>query len=202
MPSEKMEGMWQKHAGAAITGLAAVLAAAVAGYWAGHATEASVRQQTAFEQSRLDEQARGAARVLLNELLISQNEMGDLVMGCAMKSLGREFTVEIPHDDLRLIASRLDPSQWSRVNAALTNLVELGRYIRERASPGHPLAGRPLSRHSVYVIGRDNESVRLAHDALGQLAGLPEVASIRIDPVAGFDRVRRAAMRRGLAIPR
>jgi hypothetical protein len=192
----------EKHLGALITGFAAVLAAGAAAYFAAQATVESTKAQISQETELLDTQAKGAARVLLNEILTTQNEMADFAWNAFMSPLGREYPIEIPKDDLRLVASRLSTLEWTRVNVALMNAEELGRYVRERSRPEHPLAGQPLSHHSVNLIAQDLNSLALAAQGLRALAATRSVPYLTMDADVVFRRVRRIANSYGIGIPR
>jgi hypothetical protein len=192
---------WRGHTGAIITALAVVAAAAVAGYWPASASKEAAREETERLTDQRSEDARGAARILINELLIAGNEAKDLAYDALMRPLGPNFRITIPQADLRLVASKLDTPQWTKVNHALSDAANLERYLRLRSSRRHPLSGRPLSRHSVQILYDDLTSFGDAAGALVDLAKLTELAVPTFDPDEVFDRITRFAREEGLTVP-
>jgi len=193
---------WRSYFGAILTGLAAVAAAAVAGYWPASASKDATRAETQRLAAERSDDARGAARILINELLIAGHEAKDLAYDAYMRPLGSNFAIRIPQEDLRLVASELETAEWTEVNHALSDAANLERYLRLRSSPRHPLADRPLSRHSVKILHDDVTSFGEAAGALADLARLTELAVPTFDPDAVFERIKKFAREAGLTVPR
>src|SRR4051794_34974516 len=86
---------WQSHIGAVLTGLAAVGAAWVAASATGAANRDAVQEETRRLATQRNDDARGAARILINELLIAGHEISDLAADAYMRPLGRNFRISI-----------------------------------------------------------------------------------------------------------
>ena len=193
---------WRTHTPAILTGLAAIAAAAVAGYWPAQASKDAAEEETQRLTEVRSDDARGAARILINELLIASHEAKDLAYDAYMRPLGPNFRISIPQGDLRLVASRLDTSEWTEVNHALSDAANLVRYLKMRSHPAHPLSGRVLSRHSIQILYDDVSSMGDAAGALADLAELTDLAVPTFDPEFVFQRVKQFAREEGLKIPR
>jgi hypothetical protein len=155
--------------------LAALLAAAAAvaaAAFTASATEDVVREHGRQALTLQDNDARGAARVLLSEFLVSENEMTDWVMTGFMRQFGPDFPIDMTKPDLRLIASRVKPADWIWVSAALSTVSELRRYVLDRSRGHNRFTGRLISRRDVFMVARDLRYLGRATRSLDQLAGL------------------------------
>lgn len=190
------------HLGSAITGLAAVLAALVVGYFTASASRDAAEEETARVTDQRAAEAKGAARILISELLVTGYEMIDWAADAYMKPFGPAYPIAVPKDDLKLVASRLLTDDWRKVNVALSNVEELRRYVLHRSAPERPLAARPLSRQSIELVARDAGSLADASFALTDLAEMDDIEFPTLDPDAMFQRVREFARDEGLSIPR
>ena len=193
--------MWRRQIPAIITGIAAVLAAGVAGYWPADASKEAVREETKRIADRRDEDAKGAARVLVSELLVTGYEMTDWVADAYMKPFGSAYPIDMPKDDLKLVAAKLVADDWRKVNVALTNVEELQRYVEARSAPAHPLSKQPLSRRSIELVARDVSHLADASFALTDLAEMNDLAFPEVDVEAMVDRVESFARDAGLDVP-
>ncbi len=169
---EHTAGGWRPHVGAIVTGAAAVAAAALAAYFPSAATRDVVRQQSRQIAEQHARDGRGAARVLASEFLVAGNEITDWAMNGTWARFGRDFPIQIPGADLRLIASEIKPRKWIWVQAGLNTVVELERYAAQRASKRSRFRGLLLSRHAVRIASRDLAYIGKATRSLWTLAGV------------------------------
>lgn len=176
---------------AAFIGAVAVVAAAwVASDRTASATTEAIRAENERNAARLDSEARGAARVLASEFFLAAKEMGDLALDGYFRPFDETYRIEIPQEDLRLVASRLSREQWTAIYLAMSSVQGLERYVRIRARPDNPLSRRPLSRHTLTLVGSDMEFVGEAIGALSGLAQLEDARHPTLDVEAAYRRLR------------
>lgn len=162
----------------AVTAFATVLAAIggsyVGGSIASSATRDVVNQQIEHDERRLEDEARGAARVLVAEIYTAAKEMKDLGLDGYFRPFNDDYRVDVAQADLRLIAYRLTSDQWTYVTVALDTVIGLGRYVAFRSRPSHPLSGEPLPPHTLALISSDMRVLGRAVSALRPLADLED----------------------------
>lgn len=123
-------------------------------------------------QRREDTQARGAARVLIGELIVATGDLQDLGVEGRLRRFGPDYPVEIPDEDLRLIASRLSTAQWNDVSTTLSDLANFDRLVRARLQRVGP--GRLPSQLREYVVA----DLRDACEAQAALQGVADVEGV------------------------
>jgi len=89
------------------------------------------------------------------------------------RRMGPDYPVEIPRDDLRLIASRLTTKQWNRVTIALSNIANLDRLMRQRIARRGSVN---LPPHIIEAVSGDLDDNCRAQGALQDLAKFDGVA--------------------------
>jgi hypothetical protein len=150
-----------------VTAAAAVLGACAAGGATYLATTASERSEDRRQEKLLDEQARGAARVLLNELA-GAGVYGSLVADRDewVQMDGLDSRVEIDQEKLQLVFARLSPEEYRSVIKAL-QMSGVVDPIAQEVGEGDPLgdSGRSLVEDAI-------ESYKEAEDALEVTADL------------------------------
>lgn len=192
---------WSEHTGAIITGIAAVAAAFVAAWWASQSTSDVVKAEGDRSAARVELDARGAARVLSLELLEAGWELSDLAQDGYFRRLGSGFVVDVPKDDLRLIASEVSGNQWADVTRALSAITGMARYMQQRAVARGRLP-TPLTHNALTLIARDMSSIRAAIEAVAGVGELTDTTSPSLDIEAAWARLTRALKRVGLPIPK
>jgi len=99
--------------------------------------------------------------------------MRDLAGEGRLRRFGSEYPIDIPTDDLRLIASRLDGGEWNDVSVALSTVANLERLVRrrlERVGPGR------LPPQIYEDVAIDLEELCRAQTAVKELAQVEGVA--------------------------
>lgn len=114
-------------------------------------------------------QAKGAARILFEELLASAEAMQVLNSDRILRPFDPSYRVSIPPEDLRLVASTLKGEQWGAVQTSLTNISGLNTYVRTLIERGR----KRLTSGEACLVRYDLRSVVFASDALARLAGAP-----------------------------
>lgn len=139
--------MWEKHGAAIITGATAIIAATLAAWFTSGSTRDVVREESRRVAEVRDENAQGAARVLIGEFLVVGQELGDWVSTGALVPFGPDFPVAIRQEDLRLIAARVTPREWNAISRGLSAVQELGDGPRgtSRMAIRQRLAGAAVS---------------------------------------------------------
>ena len=163
-------GDWRS---ALINGLAVVLGgavAAVAGVVGPLATaDRQAGREEKREESRTQVQARGAARVLLSEMLVAAGQMAILEHDRIYRRFEPSYRVNLPPSDLKLVASRLAVEQWGHVMAALHNTDGLETFVNTRLERGR----RRLTPADRCLVRADIRSIRIAARSLAPLADAP-----------------------------
>lgn len=192
--------MWENHLGAVITGIAAVGAAAVTAVFSAWAIRDAASEGTDRASARQEADARGAARVLLSEFLIAGNEISDWAGNGTWEPFGPEYPIDIDRSDLRLIASHISPKAWIWVQAGLSDVTELRRYVAQRASRKSRFRGYLLSRYALHIAARDLDSIGRASRSLRDLAGLKETPYRTLHVPASLANLRRISRQTGVPI--
>ena len=194
--------MWEKpHGAAIITGVTAIIAATLAAWFTSGSTRDVVREETRRVAEIRNEDARGAARVLIGEFVVVGEELGDWVTNGFLAPFGPDFPVVIGQEDLGLIAARVTPREWNAISRGLSDVQQLRRYVRDRSGAGNRFRGRLISRNIVYMVARDLHSVRRASLALSKVAEVgEEVPGTTMKPAIVFREIQRKSRRYGIPI--
>jgi hypothetical protein len=115
------------------------------------------------------EHTRGAARMLFTELMESTNEMVVLENDRKVHPMPKAYLIDIPPEDMTLIAAKLPGDLWAQVAAAQTNIQGLDTMMTTLTSEGRDR----LTRREACLIHVDVVSTRYAAAALAMLAGPP-----------------------------
>jgi hypothetical protein len=194
-------GMWEKHGGAIITGATAIIAAALVAWFTSASTRDVVREESHRVAEVRDEQAQGAARVLIGEFLVVGEELADWVSAGSLVPFGPDFPVAVRQEDLGLIAARVTPRQWNAISRGLAAVQQLRRYVRDRTQEPNRFTGKLISRNIVYMVARDLDAIRRASLALSSVAGVgDEVPGITMKPAVVFREIQRKSRRFGIPI--
>jgi hypothetical protein len=219
-PPPTRPGWWERIGQSTVPSIiaaaAAVIAAVLTVQSSGDATLAGIREQgrqqleaihlTAREQAareaaETEQRARGAARVLFTELLVSGYAMTDLALSVYWDApFGRDYPVTLPSGDLQLVAARLSPLGYRKVGVALSNIDGLGRYVAQRASRA-PYHRHPLTRRSLELIARDVRTLNRAAEPVARLGKLQGVSFPTLSAGAAWRNVLRTVRKYGIKRP-
>jgi hypothetical protein len=157
-------------AGAAIIGGVVV---AVGNYFV---TVKAEQAETERAERRLEEEARGAARLLITELLTAHTYTNTaLEQGSFFGPVPEEYKIDVPAADLRLVQGRLSPAEYNQVAVALESVN--GFALLSRLVPsGEPFG--PNERRSLEGVVTE---IRAATGALRRVANVP-----RTTPLGGY----------------
>ncbi len=195
------EGAWAKHGAAIITGATAIIAATLAAWFTSASTRDVVREESHRLAQVRDENARGAARVLIGEFLVVGEELGDWVSTAALVPFGPDFPVVVREEDLNLIAARVSPSRWNAISRGLSTVQGLRRYVLDRTRSPSRFSGKLISRRIVYTVASDLDAIRRASLSLSEVADVGEVVpGITIQPDIVFREIQRKSRKRGIPI--
>jgi hypothetical protein len=193
--------MWDKHGAAIITGVTAIAAAALAAWFTSASTRDVVREENRRVAEVRNEDAQGAARVLMGEFLAVSEELGDWVSNGFLAPFGPDFPVTIRQEDLGLIAARVSPQQWNAISRGLATVQQLRRYVLDRTRERNRFTGKLISRHIVYMVGDDLDAVRRASVALSNVADVGDVVpGTTIDSGIVFRDLQRKSRKLGIPI--
>lgn len=193
--------MWEKHAGAIITGATAIIAATLAAWFASASTRDVVREESHRVAEVRNENARGAARVLIGEFVVVGEELSDWVTTAALVPFGPDFPVVIRQEDLGLIAARVSPRQWNAISRGLSAVQALRRYVLDRTRGPNRFTVKLISRRIVYMVARDLDALRRASLSLSEVAGVGrEVPGTTIQPGIVFREIQRKSRKWGIPI--
>lgn len=193
--------MWEKHGAAIITGATAIIAATLAAWFTSASTRDVVREESHRVAQVRDENARGAARVLIGEFLVVGEELGDWVSAGVLVRFGPDFPVAIRQEDLSLIAARVTPRRWNAISRGLAAVQALRRYVLDRTRKPNRFTGKLISRHIVDIVAHDLAAIRRASLALSEVAGAgDEVPGITIKPDVVFREIQRKSRKWGIPI--
>lgn len=185
-----------KHGAAIITGATAIIAATLAAWFTSASTRDVMREESRRVAEVRDQDAQGAARVLIGEFLVAGEELGDWVSTGALVPFGPDFPVAIGQEELGLIAARVTPRQWNAISRGLSGVQQLRRYVRDRAQEPNRFTGKLISRNIVYMVAADLDAVRRASLSLSEVAGVGhEVPGVTIQPAAVFREIQRKSRR-------
>ncbi len=193
--------MWEKHAGAIITGATAIIAATLAAWFASASTRDVVREESHRVAEVRNENAKGAARVLIGEFVVVGEELSDWVTTAALVPFGPDFPVVIRQEDLGLIAARVSPRQWNTISRGLSAVQALRRYVLDRTRGPNRFTAKLISRRIVYMVANDLDAVRRASLALSEVAGVGrEVPGTTMQPAIVFREIQRKSRKWGIPI--
>jgi hypothetical protein len=195
--------MWGQHGAALITGGTAIIAAVLVASVTTQSTHDVIQEETKRVAAVRDEDARGAARVLIGEFLVAGEELADWVSNGTFERFGPDFPIDISQDDVALIAARVTPRQWNAISRGLSTTQQLRRYVLDRTrTPRQGFTARYLSRHIVQIVADDLDAIRRASLALSEVAGVgEEVPGFTIDdPEVVFREIQRKSRRYGIPI--
>jgi hypothetical protein len=151
-----------------------VLAAIVAGLGTIFGSYIGAREAQSGESERqsqrLDEEVKGAARVLAIELLAANNQMSVIANDRFYRPFDSRYRIELPTGDLKLVASRLTTEQYAAILLALNSTDGLETFIRTQKRAGK----HRLDARAVRLVRADQKSVADALVALQDLAGIEE----------------------------
>lgn len=190
------------HGAALITGVTAILAAGVVGWFTTQSTEDVIREESRRVAEVRDEDARGAARVLIGEFVVVGEELADWVTNGFLTRFGPDFPVEIRQEDLSLIAAHVTPRQWNQISRGLSSVQQLQRYVLDRTRFRTRFTGKLISRRIVQIVADDLDAVRAASLALADVADVEdEVPGTTISDVdAIFGEIQRKSRRYDIPI--
>ena len=135
-------------------------------------------------------------------MLTSADEMVDLAGDAYFRPFDAGYAIDIPRDDLRLIAANLSSREWARVTLAISDIEGLRRYVRLRSGSKSPLSSLALSHHALGLIARDMNHVGAAITALTDLGQLRDTTYPQLDVAAAWKREVDALHAQGLFAPR
>jgi hypothetical protein len=147
--------------------IAALLGSAMGGAATYLTTQQSLRAESQRQERQDAYNVRGAARLLIRELLDADTYTLFVHMTGSLTPYLPQYSIEVTDVDYKLVMARLTAQQYSVVTGAMTTSREvesIGRHGRIR---------RNLPPSVVDVIGRDAHAIRLAINALRPLAQLP-----------------------------
>jgi hypothetical protein len=183
-----------------VTGVAAVAAAAVAGYWPASASKEAAREEPGA--GSWPPRGREGRSSDPNQRVPDRESRGQRLHVRRLHAmLGPNFRISITQADLRLVASLVDTREWTEVNHALSDAANLERDLRLRSNRRHPLASRPPSRHSIQVLCDVVSSFGDAAAAVADLAALDALSVPTFDADEVLERVRRFARAEGPSVP-
>ena len=192
---------WQKHGGAIITGATAIIAAALVAWFTSASTRDVVREESQRVAEVRDEDAQGAARVLIGEFVVVGQEHGDWVCQAAFVPFGPDFPVVISQYDLSLIAARVTPQEWNAISRGLAAIQQLRRYVLDRTRKPSRFSGLLISGNVVYMVARDLDAVRRASFALAKVARVGKVVpGVTLEPAIVFREIKRKSREWGIPI--
>ena len=197
-----VRALLDNHAAAVITGVTAIIAAGLVAWFTTQSTTDVIREESRRVAEVRNEDARGAARVLIGEFVVVGEELADWVTNGFLERFGPDFPVEIRQQDLALIAARVTPRQWNEISRGLSSIQQLQRYVLDRTRGRTRFTGKLISRRIVQIVADDLDAVRAASLALSRVAGVrDEVPGTTISDVdAVFGGIQRKSRRYGIPI--
>jgi hypothetical protein len=193
--------MWEKHGGAIITGATAIIAAALVAWFTASSTSDVVREESQRVAEVRDENAQGAARVLMGAFVVVGEELADWTTTGFLVPFGPDFPVVIRQEDLALIAARVSPQEWNAISRGLAAVQQLRRYVLDRTRKPNRFAGKLISRNIVYMVADDLDAVRRASLALSKVADVGRVVpGTTMDPAIVFRELQRKSRKFGIPI--
>jgi hypothetical protein len=137
-----MTRLMDKHGAALITGVTAIIAAGLVAGFTTQSTKDVIREESRRVAEVRNEDARGAARVLIGEFVVVGEELADWVTNGFLERFGPNFPVEIRQQDLALIAARVTPRQWNQISRGLSSIQQLERYVLDRTRGPNGFTGK------------------------------------------------------------
>lgn len=160
--------------------LAAILGAAVGGFFTYQGSLSAQRAETERQEDREDAQARGAARVLMAEYDDAEAWLAATANEGVTIPIGEDAMIRLPRDEAQLLASHLTPKQWqqvTRTNGLVRDIVLLietyNRSNKRPVSRGGALLD-PSIEKSIDQVGPEVDRGRVA---LAPIADIPVVSS-------------------------
>jgi hypothetical protein len=106
------------------------------------------RGESSRSEERLELQARGAARNLMQEIHEVELIEGQMYSSGRVRRIARRIRFELPHGDMQIVAAILTPAEYKRVFEAVTNGKTFAEYVdgRRKEELGRPLRCGVLRR--------------------------------------------------------
>jgi hypothetical protein len=152
---------------AAVTAIAAIgsgLVVAVASIAVAHENEQGENERV---ERRLDEEARGAARVLLSRFATTSSYAGAALQTNENLSFRPEYIAAATSADVKLIMGRLSATEFETVDLAMTGTTSF--FVLFQVAKGRPLSPDERERVKQWRV-----NLSAAEQALATVADLPE----------------------------
>jgi hypothetical protein len=148
--------------GVAIGAITAVVASAISATAVIYVAKTTLSAELRRDREREATQAAGAARLLSAELVNAAIYMNVMVNDRRFRRFDRNYRVELPQDDLRLLFTYLTPNEWGVVMLSMSAAQQLESYVRSRMSDG----ARRLTPRDVRIVRNDYSQLLNAAETL------------------------------------
>jgi hypothetical protein len=152
---------------AAVTAIAAIgsgIVVAAAGIWVAHENQQGENERV---ERRLDEEARGAARVLLSRFATTSSYASAALQTDEYMSFRPQFIATATTADVKLVMGRLSADEFVTVDRAMTDTTSF--FALFEAAEGRPLSAGDRKR--VRQWSRDLNAAGVALAAVADLPG-------------------------------
>lgn len=129
------------------------------------------------EDDRIALETRGAARLLVSELLQTGGQMAVLGNDRILRRFDNSYGVQLRPEDRLLVAAKLGGERWDVVQQSLTNIDQLETFVNTQVHRGR----RRLTAGEVCYVRLDLRSVRVALDELVPLSEAPRTSDLLPD---------------------